>query len=105
MTDVDKLLEGISALVRSEFEDSPKLSGTQFQIIDRDLNTSVVDATNFDPGTLMNMGGWEVFCILNSEFERRWIADSGEIYNDYEFAELARKCKGKVMVIHEGMCE
>ena len=26
MTDVDKLLEGISTLVRSEFEDSPKLS-------------------------------------------------------------------------------
>ena len=50
----------------------------------------------------MNMGGWEVFCILNSKFERRWIAYSGEVYNDYEFAELARKCNGKVMVIHGG---
>ena len=26
MTDVDKLLEGISALVRGELEDNPKLS-------------------------------------------------------------------------------
>lgn len=26
-----------------------------------------------------------------------WIAYSGEVYNDYEFAELARKCIGKVM--------
>ena len=103
MTDVDKLLEGISTLVRSELEDSPKLSGTQFQILDRDLNTTVVDATSFSSGVLMNMGGWEVFCILNSKSERRWIAYSGEIYNDYEFAELARKCNGKVMVIHGGL--
>ena len=103
MTDVDKLLEGISTLVRSELEDNPELGGTQFQILDSDLNTIVVDATNFSSGVLMNMGGWEVFCILNSEFERRWIAYSGEIYDDYEFAELARKCNGKVMVIHGGM--
>lgn len=103
MTDVDKLLEGISTLVRSELEDSLKLSGTQFQILDKDLNTIVVDATSFSSGVLMNMGGWEVFCIHNSEFERRWIAYSGEIYNDYEFAELARKCNGKVMVIHGGL--
>lgn len=103
MTDVDKLLEGISTLVRSEFEESPKLSGTQFQILDRDLNTVVVDATSFSSGVLMNMGGWEVFCTLNSESERCWIAYSGEIYSDYEFAELARKCNGKVMMIHEGL--
>lgn len=61
MTDVDKLLEGISTLVRSELEDSPKLSGAQFQILDRDLNTTVVDATSFSSAVLMNMGGWEVF--------------------------------------------
>lgn len=103
MTDVDKLLDGISTLVRSEFEDSPKLSGTQFQILDRDLNTTVVDAKSFSPGVLMNMGGWEVFCILDSKFKRRWIAYNGEIYNDYEFAEIARKCNGKVMVIHGGL--
>lgn len=103
MTDVDKLLEGISTLVRSELEDSPKLSGTQFQILDRDLNTAVVDAKSFSSGALMNMGGWEAFCTLNSEFERCWITYSGEIYNDYEFAELARKCNGKVMVIHGGL--
>lgn len=53
MTDVDKLLEGISTLVRSEFE-------------------------------------------------RRWIAYSGEIYNDYEFAELARTCNGKESSIDVG---
>lgn len=58
MTDVDKLLEGISTLVRSEFEDSPKLSATQFQILDSDLNGTVVDATSFSSGVLMNMGGW-----------------------------------------------
>ena len=103
VTDVDKLLEDISTLVRSKFEDSPKLSGTQFQILDRDLNTAVVDATSFSSGVLMNMGGWEVFCVINSEPERRWIAYNGEIYNDYEFADLARKCNGKVMVIHEGL--
>lgn len=103
MTDVDKLLEGISTLVRSELEESPKLSGTEFQILDRDLNAAVVDATCFSPGVLMNMGGWEVFCTLNSEFDRRWIDSSGETYNDHEFAELARKCNGKVMVIHEGL--
>lgn len=103
MTDVDKLLEGISTLVRGELEDNPKLSGTEFQILDRDLNTVVVDATSFSSGVLMNIGGWEVFCILNSKFERRWIAYSGEVYDDYEFAELARKCNGKVMVIHGGL--
>lgn len=103
MTNVDKLLEGISTLVRSELEDNQKLSGTQFQILDKDLSTTVVDATSFSFGVLMNMGGWEVFCTLNSKFERRWIAYSGEIYNDYEFAELARKCNGKVMVIHGGL--
>lgn len=103
MTDVDKLLEGISTLVRSELEDTPKLSGTEFRILDRDLNTTVVDATCFPSGVLMNMGGWEVFCFINSEFDRRWIAYSGEIYTDYEFAELARKCNGKVMVIHGGL--
>lgn len=103
MTDVDKLLEGISTLVRSEFEDSPKLSGTQFQILDKDLNTTVVDAMGFSSGVLMNMGGWEAFCILNSEFDRYWITYNGEIYDDYEFAELARKCNGKVMVIHGGL--
>lgn len=103
MTDVDKLLEGISTLVRSEFEDSPKLSGTQFQILDADLNATVVDATSFSSGVLMNMGGWEVFCFTNSAFKGRWISFNGEIYNDYEFAELARKCNGKVMVIHGGL--
>lgn len=103
MTDVDKLLDGISILVRSELEDNPKLSGTEFQILDRDLNTTVVDATSFSAGVLMNMGGWEVFCFVNSEFERCWISFNGEAYNDYEFAEIARKCNGKVMVIHEGL--
>ena len=68
MTDVDKLLEGISTLVRSEFEDSPKLSGTQFQILDTDLNTAVVDAASFSFCVLMNKGGWEVLCFTNSEF-------------------------------------
>ena len=103
MTDVDKLLEGISTLVRSEFEDSPKLSGTEFQILDRNLNTTVVDATSISPGVLMNMGGWEVFCILNSDFEKCWVTYNGEIYDDSGFAELARKCNGKVMMIHEGL--
>lgn len=79
------------------------MSSTEFQIIDRDLNAAVVDAKSFSFGTLMNMGGWEVFCIINSKFERRWIAYSGETYDDYEFAEIARKCKGKVMVIHGGL--
>lgn len=103
MTDVDKLLEGISTLVRSEFEDGPKLRGTEFQILDRNLETTVVDAKSFSSGVLINMGGWEVFCFTNSEFERRWISYSGEIYDDYEFAELARKYNGKVMVIHGGL--
>lgn len=59
MTDVDKLLEGISTSVCSEFEDSPKLSATQFQILDSDLN-----ATSFSSGVLMNMGGWGSFAFL-----------------------------------------
>ena len=79
------------------------MSGTEFQILDRDLNAAVVDAKNFSSGVLMNMGGWEVLCILNSKFERCWIAYSGGIYNDYEFAEIARKCKGRVMIIHGGL--
>ena len=96
MTDVDKLLEGISTLVRSELEDSPKLSGTEFQIL---VNAVVVDATCFYPGVLMNMVAGRSFASLIAS----WIACSGETYNDYEFAELARKCNGKVMVIHGGL--
>lgn len=80
------------------------LTSTQFKRLTPERLRIEPGSLDIEPGTVVAaVGSWEVFCILNSKFERRWIAYSGEIYNDYEFAELARKCNGKVMMIHEGL--
>lgn len=82
MTDVDKLLEGISTLVRSELEDSLKLSGTQFQILDRDLNTTVV-----------NMSVWAFFKLDNPDM---WVSNTGRFHTNEGLADILRDYTGPI---------
>lgn len=102
MTELDSLIKAFVKTLE-EATSTSDLTSTHFECFTPECLRIVMDSLDIEPGTVVVVGGWEVFCILNSEFERRWIAYRGEIYNDYEFAELARKCNGKVMVIHAGL--
>ena len=83
--------------------DSPELSGTQVELINKDLETVTYSVENFDTGTLLNCGGWEAFLIVNGELGRRWVTFSGEQYSDEQLADLMRHNGAKVTVIHWGL--
>lgn len=82
--------------------DSTELSGTQVELINKDLETVVYPVENFDTGTLLNCGGWEAF-LINDGPERRWVTFSGEQYSNEQLADLMRHNGAKVMVIHWGL--
>ena len=84
-TDVDKLLEGISTLVRSEFEDSPKLSATQFQILDSDLNATVV-----------NISVWAFFKLDNPDM---WVSNTSRFHTNEELADSLREYTRPIQVV------
>lgn len=82
--------------------DSTELSGTQVELINKDLETVVYPVEEFDVGTLLNCGGWEAFLTIDG-MERRWVTFSGEQYADEQLADLMRHNGTKVMVIHWGL--
>lgn len=54
------------------------------ELINKDLETIAYPVELFSCGTVLNCGGWEAFCIVNSE----------------QLADLMRHNGAKVMVIH-----
>lgn len=101
MTD-DAIEEFRKKLDEAYNTDSTELSGTQVELINKDLETVVYPVENFDTGTLLNCGGWEAF-LINGELGRRWVTFSGEQYSDEQPADLMRHNGAKVMVIHWGL--
>lgn len=79
-----------------------ELRGTEVELINKDLETIAYPVELFEAGTLLNCGGWEAFCIVNSE-GNRWVTINGEQYSDEQFADLMRHNGAKVMVIHWGL--
>lgn len=100
---IDEVLEEFRQKLDKAYNDTPDLKGTQVELIDSDLETVVYPVECFYPGTVLNCGGWEAFCITNEELERRWVTINGEQYSDEQFANLIRRCGAKVAVIHWGM--
>lgn len=95
---IDDAIEEFRKKLEKEFK-QPELTGTQVELINKDLETVVYPVEEFDIGTLLNCGGWEAFLIKDGP-ERRWVTFSGEQYADEQLADLMRHNGAKVTVIH-----
>lgn len=101
--DIQKMIDDAVEEFRKKLEkEFTELSGTQVELINKDLETVVYPVEEFDTGTLLNCGGWEAF-LINDGPERRWVTFSGEQYSDEQLAVLLRHNGAKVMVIHWGL--
>lgn len=98
---IDDAVEEFRKKLEKEFK-QPGLTGTQVELINKDLETVVYPVEEFDIGTLLNCGGWEAF-LINDGPERRWVTFSGEQYADEQLADLMRHNGAKVTVIHWGL--
>lgn len=98
---IDDAIEEFRKKLEKEFK-QPELTGTQVELINKDLETVVYPVEEFDIGTLLNCGGWEAF-LINDGPERRWVTFSGEQYADEQLADLMRHNGAKVTVIHWGL--
>lgn len=98
---IDDAVEEFRKKLENEFKE-PELTGTQVELINKDLETVVYPVEEFDVGTLLNCGGWEAFLIIDG-MERRWVTFSGEQYSDEQLADLMRHNGAKVTVIHWGL--
>lgn len=100
---IDEVLEECRKQLNEAYNnDNIELGPTEVELITKDLETVAYPAELFEAGTLLNCGGWEAFCIVNSE-GNRWVTINGEQYSDEQFADLMRHNGSKVMVIHGGM--
>ena len=88
-----------NAFIQPEIE----LTATEVELITKELGSVAYPVGLFETGTLLNCGGWEAFCIVNEELDRRWVTFNGQQYSDEQFAALMRRNGGRVMVIHWGM--
>lgn len=86
MTDVDKLLEGISTLVRSEFE--------AYEFLSNDYRT--FDASKLADGTVVNMSVWAFFKLDNPDM---WVSNTVRFHTNEEFADILRDYTGPIQVV------
>ena len=98
---INDAVEEFRKKLEKEFKE-PELTGTQVELINKDLETVVYPVEEFDVSTLLNCGGWEAFLIIDG-MERRWVTFSGEQYADEQLADLMRHNGAKVTVIHWGL--
>lgn len=98
---IDEVLEECRKQLNKAYSDI-ELTGTEVELINKDLETIAYPVELFEAGTLLNCGGWEAFCIVNME-GNRWVTINGEQYSDEQFADLMRHNGAKVMVIHWGL--
>lgn len=103
MTDVDKLLEGISTLVRSEFEElarkcNGKVMGAcefkAFEFLSKDYMT--FDASGLPAGTVVNMHVWAFFKLDNPDM---WVSNTGRFHTNEELADILREYTGPIQVV------
>jgi len=102
---IDEVLEECRKQLNKAYSDSDndiELTGTDVALINENLETVVHPVELFEAGTLLNCGGWEAFCIVNSEGDR-WVTINGEQYSDEQLADLVRHNGAKVTVIHWGL--
>lgn len=100
---IDEVLEECRKQLNKAYSDNDiELTGTEVELINKDLETIAYPVELFSCGTVLNCGGWEAFCIMNSE-GNRWVTISGEQYSDEQLADLMRHNGAKVMVIHWGL--
>jgi hypothetical protein len=63
---INDAVEEFRKKLEKEFKE-PELTGTQVELINKDLETVVYPVEEFDIGTLLNCGGWEAFLIGDGE--------------------------------------
>lgn len=97
-----KMIEEVRKRLNEACDNDIELTGTDVELINENLETVVYLVEHFNCGTVLNCGGWEAFCIVNSE-GNRWVTINGEQYSDEQFADLMRHNGDKVMVIHWGL--
>lgn len=100
---IDEVLEECRKQLNKAYSDNDiELEPGEVELINKDLETVAYPVELFSCGTVLNCGGWEAFCIVNSE-GNRWVTINGEQYSDEQFVDLMRHNGAKVMVIHWGL--
>lgn len=99
---IDDALEEFRKKLEKEFKEH-ELTGTQFECIDNNGELFVADAQELNPGTLIIVGDWEVFHILETSDQKPWITYIGEAYSHEQFAELMREQFVKPKIVHNGI--
>ena len=103
-TDIQKMIDDAVEEFRKKLEkEFTELTSTQFECIDNNDELFVADAKELNTGTLIIIGDWEVFRILDTFEQEPWITYIGETYTHSQFAKLMREQSVKPKIIHVGM--
>lgn len=101
---IDAAVEEFRKKLENEFnEPETKLTGTQFECIDINGELIIADASELNVGTLINVGGWEAFRIVEAHEQKPWITYIGGSYTNEQFADLMRQECVKPKIIHLGL--
>lgn len=99
----DKIMEALGATVSDEAASEPELTGTYFKAIGLDGEERVVDAEDFNVGTLIAEGAFEYFrCRPGEDVSAPWVRYSGTVWTHEEFAQEMRDTSPTPRIIHEG---
>lgn len=89
--------------ITDEEASEPELTGTSFKVIDIDGEERIMNAENFNVGTLIAEGPFEYFRVtVGVNYPAPWIRYSGSEFNHAEFAEEMRLSDILPRIIHHG---
>lgn len=101
---IDAAVDQFRRELKKEFlEPEPKLTGTQFECIDTNGELFVAKADELEVGTLILVGDWEVFRIVETPEQKPWITYIGDAYTHLKFAEAMRDEFVKPKIVHNGL--
>lgn len=99
---IDDAVEEFRKKLENEFKE-PELTGTKFECIDNNGELFIADAKQIEIGTLILVGDWETFRILETPDQKPWITYIGEAFTHEKFAELMREQFVKPKIVHMGL--
>lgn len=81
------------------------LTSTQFECFTPECQRIVMDSLDFEPGTVICVGGWEAMRVVGngSRGELVWVGYDGHMYTHEEFADTVRSTHDVVRVVHYGI--
>ena len=101
---IDVAVDQFRLELEKEFlEPDPKLTGTQFECIDTNGELFIAKADELKVGTLILVGDWEAFRIVETAEQKPWITYTGGAYTHSRFAEFMREELIKPKIIHMGL--